>query len=117
MKILILPIAAAALLFTACREGAPAVDFGLKVTDTTFMAAPETPQQRVVIIEEFTGVKCPNCPAGSTLIKSLVQANPDNVAAIGVQIFGFNLANPVDDQGVKTRTDNRTQDGTDLANG
>jgi hypothetical protein len=39
------------------------------------------------------------------------------VISLGIQIKGFSQGDPVDHNGIKTIHDNRTQDGTDLANG
>lgn len=34
------------------------------------------PQNKNAILEEFTGVRCPNCPAGHQVIASILQNNP-----------------------------------------
>lgn len=34
------------------------------------------PQNKMAIIEEFTGVRCPNCPAGHTEVSNILAANP-----------------------------------------
>jgi hypothetical protein len=113
-----LSLFACALLFAACKETGPAIDFGPKAKDTSFIAAPETPQQRTVVIEEFTGVTCTNCPAGHAIIKAIEDANPNRVAAVGIQAFNVKQAEPVKaaDAGFPTLHDNRTQVGTELAN-
>jgi hypothetical protein len=115
MKQLILPVFAIVLL-ASCKETAPPIDFGPKAKDTSYMAATEAPQQRVVVMEEFTGVTCTNCPAGHNIIKTLETANPDRIAAIGIQIYNFSQGNPVDEPIVKTQHDNRTQAGTQISN-
>lgn len=117
MKQLIIPIAAATLLFTACKETGPAIDFGPKAADTSFMAAAESPQARIAVIEEFTGVTCSNCPSGHNVVKSIEAANPGRIAPMAIQIFNFSQCNPVDEPDVKTRHDNRTQVGTNVADG
>src|ERR1043165_8630711 len=104
MKNVILPILGATLLFASCKETAPAIDFGPKAADTSFTAAPEAPDARIVVIEEFTGVTCPQCPKGHVLIKSIedANANPDRIAAMGIQVFNFAQCNPVDESTIKT---------------
>jgi hypothetical protein len=49
--------------------------------DTTFVAPLATPQNHVVLIEEFTGVSCVNCPAGHDVTKSILLNNPNRVIA------------------------------------
>lgn len=49
---------------------------------------------RVVLIEEMTGVSCQGCPAGAVKIESLIQLFEDHVIAIGVH--GSFLCEPID---------------------
>ncbi|MCH2043843.1 MAG: Omp28 family outer membrane lipoprotein [Saprospiraceae bacterium] len=44
---------------------------------------------RVVLVEEFTGVKCVNCPAGSEKIEQLLDIYPDNLIAVSVHAGFF----------------------------
>lgn len=73
---------------TSCMEVGPPVDFssgtpGLK--DTTYMeSTPENRQNRVVLLEEFTGVRCVNCPRAHTTISALQSLYPGRVAAVGI---------------------------------
>ena len=39
---------------------------------------------RVVLVEEVTGVRCPNCPSGSAKIASLIEQFPGQVIAVGI---------------------------------
>lgn len=39
---------------------------------------------RIVLVEEFTGASCPNCPAGSAQIDKLLEKYPDNVVVMGI---------------------------------
>jgi len=48
---------------------------------------------RVVLIEELTGVDCPNCPKGSTILSDLIAQFPGQV--IGIGIHGDLLTNPI----------------------
>lgn len=76
------------LFLTSCMEVGPPVDFstgtpGLK--DTTYLeSAPENRQNRVVLLEEFTGVRCVNCPRAHTTISALQSLYPGRVAAVGI---------------------------------
>jgi len=114
MKNNLFPIVGAVLLFASCKEAPPTIDFGPSAKDTSFMAVTETQLQRMIVVEEFTGTKCPQCPQGHVLIKSLEDANPGRIASMGIQVFNFSQGNPVDEDTIKTRHDNRTQIGTKI---
>ncbi len=64
-------------------------------TETAIMIpefeAPKT--NRVVLIEDLTGVRCPNCPKGAAAIESILEKFGGNVAAIG--IHGTFLSTPL----------------------
>jgi len=47
---------------------------------------------KVVLVEEVTGVRCPNCPTGSAKIASLLEQFPDQVVAVA--IHGSFLTSP-----------------------
>ncbi len=53
---------------------------------------------KVVLVEELTGVSCPNCPAGSTKLASLIQKFEGKV--VGVGIHGEFLAEPIEDKSI-----------------
>lgn len=46
-------------------------------------------QKRQVLIEEFTGVRCVQCPAGSILIEDLLAANSPNLVAVSIHAGEF----------------------------
>lgn len=103
------------LLFAACKEKDSTVYFGsvTKSTDTTYVGTVEPGTSRRVLIEEFTGVKCPNCPAGHNVISGFLSQYPDRLSVIGYQIYGNDQTRPVEGE---TRNDNRSQKATDLSN-
>lgn len=39
---------------------------------------------KTLLIQEFTGVRCPNCPTGAQAIHNLQAANPGRVVAVGL---------------------------------
>ena len=43
---------------------------------------PPPPENRVILIEEITGVSCPNCPAGAATIADFKSTFPDNVVSV-----------------------------------
>lgn len=62
-----------------------------------------------VLIEDFTGFKCSNCPSASTELHTIEELYPDKIVGIGIHT-GF-FANP---SGVFV-TDFRTSEGDELA--
>lgn len=50
-------------------------------TDSTFVAPAPAPQQRIVLMEEFSGVRCVQCPAGHVVTKEILDAHPGRVVA------------------------------------
>ncbi|MGV3636611.1 MAG: Omp28-related outer membrane protein [Flavobacteriales bacterium] len=65
------------------------------------------PQQRTALLEEFTAIRCGNCPTAHTVANALSMAQPDDLVVVGVH--GGGLAIPIGAQ-----PDFRTTDGTAL---
>jgi hypothetical protein len=71
--------------------------------DTSYDAPAPAPQHRVVLVEEFTGVHCSNCPPGHAALLALLAAHPDSV--LGVSIHNNHpLAEPFDPPAEDFRT-------------
>jgi hypothetical protein len=51
-----------------------------------------SPENRKVILEEFTGINCVFCPQGHAIAQAIQDANPGNVFLINIHTGGF--ANP-----------------------
>ncbi len=68
-----------------------------------------TPENKNVILEEFTGIACTFCPDGHVKANDFKATSPDDIFLVNVHVGGY--ANP---QG--PGTDFRTQFGTALAN-
>ena len=68
-----------------------------------------TPENRKVILEEFTGVNCTFCPQGHVIAQTLQDNNPDNVFLVNIHSGSF--ANPSGSQ-----PDFRTQWGQAIDN-
>lgn len=106
-----------AILFflSACEEIPPLIDFSepppvdltcpdkgtleigeFSKTNTDFVTEelPEA-QCKMVLIEEFSGVRCVNCPAGHEATAEILASHPDEVAAITIHA-GF-LSTPYDE--------------------
>lgn len=89
-----------ALIFSSCKEIGPNIDLGgpgrdEALADTAYVAATvEAPQTKKVLLEDFTGVRCKNCPLGAAQAASLLALYPDRLVVIG-QHSQF-LAQPYD---------------------
>lgn len=55
-----------------------------------------TPQDKNVVLEEFTGVNCVFCPDGHARAQAIQDAYPDRVSLINIHTGGF--ANPTGNQ-------------------
>lgn len=53
-----------------------------------------TPANKNVILEEYTGMNCPYCPAGHKIAQELMAANPDRLFAINIHQGGFANGTP-----------------------
>jgi len=74
-------------LIFACEEVGPEINFETEVTtpqDTTT----NNEVQRTVLLEEFTGVRCANCPAGAELAQQLANESGGRVVIISIHSSG-----------------------------
>jgi hypothetical protein len=101
----------AALAFAGCKERTdiinyqPAsetlhIDSAYKVTDIP------APQLRNLLIEDFTGVKCPNCPKAQIRAEEIDTANPGRIVITALHVTS--LADPLP----ISKYDFRTADAT-----
>ena len=96
------------LLLSCCKEVGPDINLhgnANSVSDTTYIAATvDTPGAKNVLVEEFTGVECPNCPAGHAVVAGIqAQYATGRIAAIAMhpnnalgQPFQFSQQNLID---------------------
>lgn len=97
IKLLLLPLLAAAL-FHGCEE-MPVQIPELSVGD------------RKVLVEELTGVRCPNCPDGTATLTALSAQLGDNLVVVSIHAApGYDAPYP------ENKYDFRTPDGTAMAN-
>lgn len=96
--------------FSSCKEIGPPIDFtpvDTSLVDTTYMdSVIETPQPKVVLMEDFTGATCPNCPYAHEKIAELVSTYPGQVAVTSVYTYFSDPFSP--------EQDFTTQDGYNL---
>lgn len=72
------------MLFTACKKEET------KTGDTTVeFLAPTTPQNRVAVLEDFTGVRCTYCPDGHVRAKAVLDANPGKFIIMAVHAGSY----------------------------
>lgn len=82
------------LVVTACKETPPYINLTPSNvnTDTTYIIQQiPAAQASTVLIEDFTGVRCPNCPDAQVEAKNLMANNPGRVHVI--TIHPLNLLN------------------------
>jgi hypothetical protein len=109
-----------ALLFISCEEEPPYINYEKpnSTIDTTWVKpTPSAPQQRQVLIEDFTGVKCINCPDATLVAKNLIATYPNRVNVAAIHMLGLlnNFTSPINQDGYKSKYDFRTQQGADIA--
>jgi hypothetical protein len=101
--------ACSVVLFAACTEVPFDVTPRVEGGDTTYLATPETAQPRTVVLEEFTGVTCPNCPRGHASVAAMQTQYSGRLLAVSYYANGPAQAAPVDGH---TKEDFRTDDAT-----
>ncbi len=107
MKKHLLLLASAIFFLTACKEISPVVTGSM---GGEVIISPVEDQKRQVIIEEFTGVRCVQCPAGSAAIQDLLGQHNERLVAVSIHAGGF--APPY----AASLYDFRTDEGTQLIN-
>lgn len=104
---------------SACKEKGPLIDLGQHTAkDSTYVTSAEAPQQRIVLIEDFTGASCSNCPAAHVVLNAIDAQHSGRLAIMGLHILNFNQAFPYDspDGSHKHANDFRTTEATDIGN-
>ncbi|MDX5321966.1 MAG: Omp28-related outer membrane protein [Bacteroidota bacterium] len=76
------------VLFSSCEEEPlPIITEEPKAAlrDTTYVNSPASaPQDKIVLFEDFTGVRCPTCPNGHTAIEALLVKYPGRIVPVGI---------------------------------
>lgn len=89
-------------LFYSCEEIPPAINMTSEVDTSNNTAS------KVVLIEEFTGVRCVNCPQGHVKAKEILELHPGSVVVISIH-SGF-YAEPY----TNSKYDFRTSEGSSI---
>ncbi|GAA4463428.1 hypothetical protein GCM10023093_11850 [Nemorincola caseinilytica] len=91
MKKYLLLMAVATLAISSCEEKAPNVRLtepAIEVKDTTYVSTVPPAQPRNVLVEEYTGASCTNCPAAHEVLKEYQKQHPGRINVIGLYIKG-----------------------------
>src|SRR5690554_1993546 len=78
------------------------VSYGQTIVSTS-------PQNKNVVLEEFTGIHCVYCPDGHRIAQEIQNANPDRVSLINIHVGSFAVPSG-------SQPDFRTPFGTAIAN-
>lgn len=110
MKTKLLPLLCIFVFAISCKEQAPFIDTELEIKlfkDTTYFAnQTPVPQDQNVLIEDITGVRCPNCPDAAKVAHDLIDEFPTRVAVSTIHPNILRtLTTPITD-------DFRTEEGT-----
>lgn len=89
MKKLLFLFATVAALSLGCEEIPPVINPVMEVESVCADPAPINDQQRQVLIEEFTGVRCVNCPAGSAALEELLGQHGEQLVAVSIHAGSF----------------------------
>ncbi len=81
------------VLLNGCKEIPPTIDFSAPCDnpyDTTYVATSvEATQPKVVLFEEFTGVRCVPCVRGHHIMDAQLVKYPDNLVVVEIHSTGF----------------------------
>ncbi len=88
------------VIFPSCKEIGPDIDLSDTVRDTALMDTTyfivdiPAAQSKIVLMEEFTGVRCINCPDGHLQIELIQNTHPGRVAAVALHSDFLGVAYP-----------------------
>ena len=72
-----------AFFFSSCDDIAP---------DERYIPVEKTNPRRAVLIEDFTGQDCVNCPAAHRIMESLEKQYPENVIPVSIHCGEFGIS-------------------------
>lgn len=76
------------IFLSSCEEIGPNIDLGgpgreAGLIDTTYvLTTVEAPQTKKVLLEDFTGVRCKNCPLGAAQAASILNTYPGRIVIV-----------------------------------
>lgn len=88
MRNFLIFITVSANFLFGCKEIGPEVDFtdrNISVdSNYVFQGAIPAAQNRIILLEEFTGVRCVACPTAHEIIRTIEAAHPNRIVAVGI---------------------------------
>ncbi|MBT3421802.1 MAG: Omp28-related outer membrane protein [Bacteroidetes bacterium] len=100
-------------ILISCEEEGPYINFepiDTSLLDTTFISSTSIiPDEKNVLIEDFTGARCPNCPNAAAKLVDITMANPGRIVGMAIHPDGIPFTRPHD-----LEKDFRTDDGTEI---
>lgn len=94
---------------SACKEKAPAIRLVETIALDSYYTMPvPAAEPHNVLIEDFTGVSCPNCPAATDIIKGIISNHPNRINVIAHHIKGNPQTFPQPESKYDFRTDAAT---------
>lgn len=104
MKKISLLLVSVTLLLAACEEEPLPILFvegNTPLLDTTYVnSTASAKQDKVVLFEEFTGVRCPNCPKGHEVMRDMKATYPGRVVLLSIHDSSIQQARPFDGEEV-----------------
>lgn len=85
------------LFILGCEEEPPFIDLqgeevDTSLIDTTYVSSTDTtPETKNILIEDYTGVQCPNCPTAAKIAEEIADENPGRVVILAIHandLFG-----------------------------
>ena len=94
-KLIIAAFSGCVLLLASCKENDPKLTYGSVSVDTSYVL-PSVPSADAhnVLVEEFTGQSCSNCPSAHEILTALEAGNPGRVNIIGLYLTDFAQTTP-----------------------
>ena len=96
MKKLFIALCCCGLLLTGCKEKAPNINLtNAIVIDTTYTITPvPATDPHNILVEDFTGQGCSNCPAAHETLRKLDSVNSGRLNIVGLYIQNFSQTTP-----------------------
>jgi hypothetical protein len=111
------------VLLTACEEEPPYINYRASGSsfDSTYVETPADPEPKEVLLEDITGVRCPNCPKAAEIAADLLHTHEGRLNVIAMQPKNFSnlLTKPFERAGgdhYDSRYDLRTDAAIAIAN-
>ena len=98
MKRVIISLLAGTLVFAACKEKAPNINLVdiVKIDTTYLLASVPAADPHNILIENFTGGTCTNCPPAHVVLHSIDSQYAGRINIISLHVTDYSQATPVE---------------------